>query len=97
MKAHQVSIDSIYIKQAWKYIKHFHFTHSLLFIDKALFNFIKHHSNYEKVPFGQFDTSISTFLIVFDYCSWIAHILMKSALLTRNPCNKYLFVKRNSH
>ena len=30
-------------------------------------------------------------------CSWSAHILMKSALLTRNPCNKYLFVDRNSY
>ena len=62
----------------------------------ALFNFMKHVSNYGKVPFEQFDTSILTFLIICCYkkvlttCSWSAHILMKSALLTRNPWNKYL-------
>ena len=60
-------------------------------------------SNYGEVPFGQLDSSISTFLTVFCYkvfltnCSWSAHILMKSALLTRNPCNKYLFVNINSY
>ena len=58
---------------------------------------MKHLSNYAKVPFGQFNTSISTFLIVFCNGSRCAHILMKSALLTRNRCNKYLFVDRNSY
>ena len=44
-----------------------------VFINKALFNFMKHLSNYGKVPFGQFHTSISTFLIVFCYtkCFWL--------------------------
>ena len=76
------------------------------FINNALFNFMKHPSNYGKVPFGQFDTSISTFLIshcfllykvLLTNCSWSAHNLMKSALLTRNPCSNYLFVDRNSY
>ena len=37
------------------------------FINKTLFNFMKHFNNYGKVPFQQFDTSISIFLIVFFY------------------------------
>ena len=73
--------------------------------NKALFNFMKHICNYGKVPFGQFDTSILTFLIVFCHiigCFWLIACgvliyLMESALLTRNPCSKHLFVDRNSY
>ena len=49
----------------------------LFFINKALFNFMKHLSkhlsNYGKVPLGQFDTWILTFLIVSCYikCFWL--------------------------
>ena len=44
-----------------------------LFINKVLFNFIKHHSNYRILPLGQFDTLMSTFLIAFCYikCFWL--------------------------
>ena len=44
-----------------------------LFINKVLFNFIKHHNNYRILPLGQFDTLMSTFLIAFCYikCFWL--------------------------
>ena len=60
---------------------------------------MKHLSNCGKVPFGQFDTSIFKILLYkvsLTNCSWSAHISMKSALLTKNPCYKNLFVDRNS-